>query len=119
MSRVAVNGPRPTQSEITRFSSPMPRRKIDTSSAKLDVALVFRTIAVALVLFALPSVVLKAQEPEQWPQDDDDSAQQAQSEPSQAQPPGAFDYPQPNPEQGQQQAYGNPPQPGYDQPQPG
>src|SRR3954454_6605029 len=126
MSRVAVTGAR----LILKQSPPCRPSKLLPQSARYRPAcgLVLQRLAVALVLFALPAVALKAQEPEQWPTDDDDSPSQAQSAPSQAQPPGAFDYPQPNtqpgdgqqsgygqqPGYGQQQAYGAPPQPDPD-----
>jgi len=78
-------------------------------------ALVLARFAVALVLLLLPLATLRAQEPEQWPQDDDDASAQASApqQPetyAQADPQPAYDS---QPDYGQQTGYGQ--QPGYGQ----
>src|SRR4051794_33065730 len=67
-------------------------------------------LAVALVLFALSVAALKAQEPEQWPQDDDDSTHKTADAGDQQ-----YSQPQPydNGQSGAQQGYGQ--QSGYGQ----
>ena len=76
--------------------------------------LVLRTLAVALVLLALPAALVRAQEPEPWPQDDDYGTQVQNAQPYNIhqQPYNDPQYPQAN----QQQGYygqGYPQQPGY------
>lgn len=77
-------------------------------------------LAVALVLFALPVAIVRAQEPEQWPQDDDYGTPAQNAQPYYgygSQPPNSYpQYPQSGQEQGYSQPY--PQQPGYAQ-QPG
>src|SRR5215469_6614075 len=75
--------------------------------------LFFLRLAVALVLFALPAAALKAQEPEQWPQDDDYPPQQADAGGPQYSQPQPYDSGQSGAQQGyygaqpgQQPAYG-------------
>src|SRR5215469_7935669 len=73
-------------------------------TVRSKVALVLIRSAVALVLLAFPVIVLRAQEPQQWPQDDDTYADQ--------QP--AYQQPQYDSQNGQAQPY---PQQGYGYPQ--
>jgi hypothetical protein len=71
-------------------------------------ALVLKRFSVALVLLLLSAATVRAQEPEQWPQDDDYAPQQpAYGSTAQQQP---YDYAQSDPQSG----YGQ--QPGYGQP---
>ncbi len=86
------------------------------SSGMRSVPKVLRNTAVALVLLAMPAAAVMAQEPEQWPQDDDYAGQPqvAGQQPSYDQP----QYPQSDPQQGNYaQAYPQPygEQPGYQQ----
>lgn len=96
-------------------------RQVETSSrepkTRSSLALVLckfaghcRRLTVALVLFVFATVVLRAQEPEQWPQDDPNPDQQ---QPAYQQP--QYSQAQPYPQQGYPQA-GDPQ--GYDQQQP-
>src|SRR5580704_6722061 len=84
-------------------------------------ALVLSRFTVALVLLLLPVAVLRAQQPQQWPQDDtyDDTQPASQQQPqygqSQGYPQQGNDfpqqgYPQSNPQGYDQQPYGQQPQ---------
>jgi hypothetical protein len=114
ISLFALNGTRPPL-EIGKACQ---SRVADDDAKSFGMRLVpkvLRNTAVALVLLALPAAAVKAQEPEQWPQDDDYAGQApvAGQQPSYDQP----QYPQSDPQQGNYaQAYPQPygaPQPQY------
>src|SRR3954447_9626987 len=112
ISRVAVTGTSLNQKNINVCPTPALSFSIGTP-VPLARGSALVQLAVALVLLILPVGIVKAQEPQQWPQDDNYADQQA--------PQPAYD--QPGYDQ-QQQSYGQQPdysqpqqQPGYDQAQ--
>lgn len=102
----------PTEVDVSSCNASQSRVRTVVSSERSPSALVLKRLTVALVLLPFPAAALKAQEPQQWPQDDPQEQPydntQADSQPGYGQQP----YYGQSPDYGQQRAYGQSPESG-------
>ncbi len=116
ISRLAVNGSTPgPHEESTCDLHPLPFESFAVrNGCKSSPSLVSLKSIAALVLFGLSFPILRAQQPQSWPQDDIYDDQQPQAGYGQPNNYPQQGYPQGDPQQGYAQQY---PQPSYGQPQ--